>query len=64
MLYGDLKAGGLAWRVADLDAARARLEDAGFDVSAARDGAKPGTRVFTLRGEPCGVPTLFIGPAA
>jgi catechol 2,3-dioxygenase-like lactoylglutathione lyase family enzyme len=56
--------GGIAWRVANVDGARARVAEAGFDVSQARDGAKQGTRVFTLRGEPCGVPTLFIGPAA
>lgn len=51
---------GLAWRVADADAARARLAAAGLDVSAVRAGAKPGTRVFTVRGEPVGVPTLLI----
>jgi catechol 2,3-dioxygenase-like lactoylglutathione lyase family enzyme len=56
--------GGLAWRVANIDGARARVADAGFELSQVREGAKPGTRVFTLRGEPCGVPTLFIGPAA
>ncbi|MBW2267925.1 MAG: VOC family protein [Deltaproteobacteria bacterium] len=56
--------GGLAWRVADVAAAHARLVAAGFDVSDARDGAKSGTRVFAPRGELCGVPTLFIGPSA
>jgi catechol 2,3-dioxygenase-like lactoylglutathione lyase family enzyme len=56
--------GGLAWKVADVTAARARVIEAGFDVTEAKDGAKAGTRVFTVRGEPCGVPTLFIGPAA
>ena len=52
--------GGLAYRVADLDAANARLRDAGFDVSDARDGAKAGTRVFTVRGGTSGVPTLIL----
>ncbi len=52
--------GGLAWRVADLDAARERLVRR-FDVSAVRAGAKPGTRVFTVRADTCGVPTLVIG---
>jgi catechol 2,3-dioxygenase-like lactoylglutathione lyase family enzyme len=55
--------GGLAYRVADADAARARLVAAGFDVSEVRDGFKPGTRVFTVRDRSCGVPTLVIEPA-
>ncbi len=55
--------GGLAYRVADADAARERIAGAGFDVSPVRDGAKPGTRVCTVRGDPCGVPTLIIEPA-
>lgn len=55
--------GGLAWKVADADAAHARLAS-DFDVSEVRSGHKAGTRVFTVRGEPCGVPTLFIGPGA
>jgi catechol 2,3-dioxygenase-like lactoylglutathione lyase family enzyme len=54
---------GLAHRVADLAAARARLADAGFDVSSVRPGAKPGTLVCTVRAETAGVPTLLIGPA-
>jgi catechol 2,3-dioxygenase-like lactoylglutathione lyase family enzyme len=51
---------GLSWRVAEADAARARLAAAGLDVSEVRAGMKPGTRVFTVRGETCGVPTLMI----
>lgn len=51
---------GLSWRVRDADAARARLADAGLDVSAVRDGMKPSTRVFTIRNKTCGVPTLMI----
>jgi catechol 2,3-dioxygenase-like lactoylglutathione lyase family enzyme len=54
--------GGLAWRVGDADAARARVAAAGFDVSEVRDGAKPGTRVCTVRSGTCGVSTLLIGP--
>jgi len=54
---------GLAWHVADIPAARARLDDAGFDVSDVRDGRKPGTAVFTVRAETAGVPTLVIGGA-
>jgi catechol 2,3-dioxygenase-like lactoylglutathione lyase family enzyme len=53
---------GLSWRVADADAARARLVEAGFDVSEVRSGRRPGTRVFSLRGEPCGVATLMLEP--
>ncbi len=52
--------GGLAWRVTDPDAARARMAAAGFDVSEVRTGRKPGTRVFTVRDAPGGVPTLMI----
>jgi catechol 2,3-dioxygenase-like lactoylglutathione lyase family enzyme len=55
--------GGLAWKIANADAARARLAGAGFDVSEVRTGHKPGTRVFTVREAPGGVPTLFIEPA-
>jgi catechol 2,3-dioxygenase-like lactoylglutathione lyase family enzyme len=52
--------GGLAYRVADVDSANARLRTLGFDVSDVRDGAKPGTRVFTVRDGTCSVPTLFL----
>jgi catechol 2,3-dioxygenase-like lactoylglutathione lyase family enzyme len=54
--------GGIAYRVADVEAARARLAAAGFDVSPTRRGHKPGTRVCTLRSGTCGVPTLLIEP--
>jgi catechol 2,3-dioxygenase-like lactoylglutathione lyase family enzyme len=57
------KIGGLAWRVSDATAARAQCASAGFDVSEVRAGRKPGTRVFTVRNAPAGVPTLFVGPA-
>lgn len=52
---------GLAFRTPDPDAARARLEKRGFDVSAVRAGRKPGTRVFTLRSGVVGAPALVIG---
>jgi len=54
---------GLAWKVADVAAARSRLEEADFDVSSVRDGRKPGTAVFTVRGPTAGVPTLVLGAA-
>lgn len=53
---------GLAWRVKDPAAARARLAGAGFDVSDVRPGRKPGTAVFTLRSGVVGAPALIIGP--
>lgn len=52
--------GGLAWRVADLEATRERLAGAGVEVSEARPGRKPGTRVATVRDRDLGTPTLLI----
>jgi hypothetical protein len=46
--------------VPDAEAARARLAQAGFDVSEVRAGRKPGTRVLTLRDGTCSVPTLLL----
>ncbi len=51
---------GIAWSVADADAARQRLLQAGRDVSEVKVGAKPRTRVFTLRDGTCNVSTLFV----
>jgi catechol 2,3-dioxygenase-like lactoylglutathione lyase family enzyme len=51
---------GICWRVADIDATRARLIEAGVDVSESRPGRKPGTRVMTVRSGTCGVPTLLV----
>jgi catechol 2,3-dioxygenase-like lactoylglutathione lyase family enzyme len=51
---------GLAFRVRDLDAARARVLAAGLDASEVRSGMKPGTHVFTIRNGTCGVPTLVL----
>ena len=51
---------GLSWRVADIDATRARLASAGIDMSDARTGRKPGTRVLTVRNGTCGIPTLLV----
>jgi catechol 2,3-dioxygenase-like lactoylglutathione lyase family enzyme len=52
--------GGLAWRVTDADTAQARIVAAGFDVSEVRTGRKPGTKTFTVRDAPGGVPTIMI----
>lgn len=51
---------GLSWRVADIEATRARLVSAGVDVSAVRAGRKPGTRVLSVRSGTCGIPTLLV----
>jgi catechol 2,3-dioxygenase-like lactoylglutathione lyase family enzyme len=60
---GDLahdKLWGLSWRVADIEAARARLMADGIDVSAVRAGRKPGTRVMSVRNGTCGIHTLLL----
>jgi catechol 2,3-dioxygenase-like lactoylglutathione lyase family enzyme len=51
---------GLSWRVADIEATRVRLIAAGLDVSEARKGRKPGTRVMTVRSGTCGIQTILL----
>jgi catechol 2,3-dioxygenase-like lactoylglutathione lyase family enzyme len=51
---------GLSWRVADIDATRARLAAAGIDASEVRNGRKPGTRVLSVRNGACGIHTLLL----
>ena len=51
---------GIAYRVPDLGACRARLLQAGVDVSAQRPGQKSGTIVVTVRSGTAAVPTLLI----
>lgn len=51
---------GLTWRVADIDATRERLLVAGLQVSEARPGRKPGTRVMSLYSGTCGIHTLIL----
>jgi catechol 2,3-dioxygenase-like lactoylglutathione lyase family enzyme len=53
---------GLSWRVADADAARARLATNGVEVNEVRPGRLAGTRVFTAKSGTSGVPTLIIQP--
>jgi catechol 2,3-dioxygenase-like lactoylglutathione lyase family enzyme len=55
---------GLSWRVAGIDAVRARLAAARVDVSEVRTGRQPGTRVVSVRNGACGVHTLLIERAA
>lgn len=54
---------GVSYRVSDLAAVLARLVAAGFDVSEARAGMKPGSQVATVRSGTAEVPTLLIQPA-
>ncbi len=51
---------GLSWRVADIEAVRARLLASGIDVSEVRTGRKPGTRVMSVRFGCCGIHTLLL----
>lgn len=51
---------GLSWRVADIDATRARLIAAGLDVTEVRNGRKPGTRIMTVRNGTCGIQTVLL----
>jgi catechol 2,3-dioxygenase-like lactoylglutathione lyase family enzyme len=55
---------GLSWRVADIEAARARLLRGGIGVSEVRAGRKPGTRVMSVRDGTCGVQTLLLEKTA
>lgn len=57
---GDDVLNGIAYRVAGIEAWRARLLDAGLAVSEVRAGNKPGTRVATVRSGTEGVPTLLV----
>ena len=51
---------GLSWRVADIEATRARLVAAGVSVTEVRAGRKPGTQVMSLRDGTCGIHTLLL----
>ncbi|MCP4210745.1 MAG: VOC family protein [Halieaceae bacterium] len=54
---------GVAYQCASLAERVQILRDAGVQVSAPRDGRKPGTRVATLKSHDLGIPTLLIQPA-
>lgn len=51
---------GIAYRVDDIEAVAERIQRAGLETTSIRDGNKTGTRVFTVKHEPAGVPTLII----
>jgi catechol 2,3-dioxygenase-like lactoylglutathione lyase family enzyme len=55
---------GLSWRVPDIEAAHARLLAANFAVTSVRAGRRPGTKVFSVRDNTLGVPTLILGEDA
>jgi catechol 2,3-dioxygenase-like lactoylglutathione lyase family enzyme len=52
---------GLSWRTADIAHCNERLKKAGVEVSAPRDGRRPGTQVFTVQSHTANVPTIVIG---
>ncbi|MEZ5856413.1 MAG: VOC family protein [Hyphomicrobiaceae bacterium] len=52
---------GLAWRANDIEAAHRRMVANGVAVSELREGRKAATRVFTVKNQTCGIPTLIIG---
>lgn len=55
---------GLSWRVADAHAAQQNFTEQGLEVSAVRDGRKPGTQVFTVKDPTLALPTLILQPPA
>jgi catechol 2,3-dioxygenase-like lactoylglutathione lyase family enzyme len=52
---------GLSWRTPDIARCHARLSKAGVELSALRDGRRPGTQVFTVHSHTANVPTIIIG---
>jgi catechol 2,3-dioxygenase-like lactoylglutathione lyase family enzyme len=52
---------GLSWRTPDIAKANQRLKAGGVEVSAPRDGRRPGTQVFTVHSHTANVPTIVIG---
>jgi catechol 2,3-dioxygenase-like lactoylglutathione lyase family enzyme len=54
---------GVAYRVADAEAAHARLSAEGFDLTPCKPGRKPGTYVFTVKAGTHGVATLILQPS-
>ncbi|WP_019204365.1 VOC family protein [Tsukamurella sp. 1534] len=51
---------GIAYRTADADATVERLTGAGVTMSEVRRGAKPGTRVATIKDPALGLPTIVL----
>lgn len=51
---------GLSWKVADIEAAHARLMARNFAVTSIRPGRRAGTRVFSIRDNTLNIPTLIL----
>lgn len=51
---------GLTWKTNDIEAAHARMQKAGLNISEVRTGMTKGTRVFTVRDGTLNVPTLIL----
>jgi catechol 2,3-dioxygenase-like lactoylglutathione lyase family enzyme len=54
---------GLAYQCRDLAVVGRSLQERGVEVSAVREGRKPGTRVATVKSHCLDIPTLLIEPA-
>lgn len=54
---------GMTFQVPDIDAMAAQLGAAGVELSAVRNGRKPGTSVATVHSHCLGLPTLLLQPA-
>src|SRR5262245_19177749 len=52
---------GLSWRTPDIARAHERLTKAGVEVSAPREGRRPGPHLFTVQRHTANVPTIVIG---
>lgn len=55
---------GIAYQCQDIEQASRQLAGRGGELSAIRDGRKPGTRVATFKSHCLGIPSLLIEPAA
>jgi catechol 2,3-dioxygenase-like lactoylglutathione lyase family enzyme len=53
---------GMTFQVPDIDTMAAQLDAAGVELSAVRNGRKPGTRVATVHSHCLGLPTLLLQP--
>ena len=55
---------GIAYQCPDIEQAAQHLAGRGVELSAIRDGRKPGTRVATIKSHCLDIPSLLIQPAA
>lgn len=54
---------GIAYQCSDLEQMARELGERGVELSAIREGRKPGTRVATLKSHCLGIPSLLVEPA-